>query len=286
MEDEIYETGPLNVWQVENMKAFLDEEIGTDYDVDNPNENVFHIMVFDLTPKEVKLIRNFEENRLDEQYEKFCVVFGDKSNSRPMRSEFIDDYFKAEELLESLNSHFVDKNGERALWAHVETSRLSQQYQRLNGAYPVRDALNIDSEEAIKKGGPDFIGRVERAMIRTYYLSEMYEERGEIRGGEIYELNGLLGYGYEHEIYKFDAYHLEDGFLRHCEDYESMFHYLQNQMDFKFIDELYSCEEMALDALEKEIEIYEEDRGSRQEPSKVIAEAIEDKTPKVGQQLD
>lgn len=168
MEDEIYETGPLNAWQVENMKAFLDEEIGTDYDVDNPDENVFHIMVFDLTPKEVKSIRNFEENRINEQYEKFCVVFGDKSNSRAMRSEFVDNYFKAEEVLESLNSHFIDKNGERTLWAYIETSHSSQQYQRLNGDYPVRDALNIDSEEAIKKDGEDFITRVERAMICTY----------------------------------------------------------------------------------------------------------------------
>jgi len=253
---QVYQTNELNPYQWEQMKKFLDEEIGTDFEVDNSEPNVFCVTVFDLTSKEVGKIRDFENNRLDEPYEKFCVVFGERDNARPLRTEWFDDYEDAEQKLAEINTHFRDERGERRFWGSIESSMPSQQYQRLNGGYSVRAALNVDSEEAIARGGDNFNERVEKALLRTHYVSDFYcTEAGEVfGGGEVYELNGLLGFGHEHEICKIPLHLFEEGFLRSFSDDEGMAHYLQTHMDMTFVKKLYPSEEAAEKALGKLVE--------------------------------
>lgn len=266
MEDEIYETGELNTYQLENLKMFLDEEIGTEYEEDffenDDGALRYTVTIFDLTPKEVKKIRDFENTRLDEPYEKFCVVFGDRRSPTPLRSEFLSDYLKAEELLASINGHFGSEEGERLLWGYVETSRKSEQYEKLDGTNLFKQAINIDTALAVKKGGEDFISRAEKALLKTYYVSEFHEERGVMSGGEIYEINGLYGFGYENEICKLSESLVEDGFIKNLQDYQGMLDYVQQNMGLlKEVKALYSSCEDAEKALELLLENYHENKA-------------------------
>jgi len=92
-----------------------------------------------------------------------------------LRTEWFDDYEDAEQKLAEINTHFRDEHGERRFWGSVESSMPSQQYQRLNGAYPVRAALNVDSEEAIQQDGVDFNQRVRRTLLRATGAAEPKE---------------------------------------------------------------------------------------------------------------
>ena len=61
---EIYETGLFGINGIKRFEKFLDKEIGTEYER-NDNGDGFYLMIFDLSPNEVKKIRKWE-NQHDE----------------------------------------------------------------------------------------------------------------------------------------------------------------------------------------------------------------------------
>lgn len=58
--DHDYETQPMDYTRLQSFKAFLDKEIGTEYDVNDEGDGTYYLMVFDLMTSEVKQIRDFE----------------------------------------------------------------------------------------------------------------------------------------------------------------------------------------------------------------------------------
>jgi len=115
---EKYNTSVLSQPQLENFKKFLDNEIGTEYEINTfdiyNKDNKYiksmpTITIFDLTQKEVKKIRDFENNHLNEPYEKFCAIWKFKDDNTIHRSEFVSDYLKAENLHEKHSSMFLGK---------------------------------------------------------------------------------------------------------------------------------------------------------------------------------
>jgi len=59
---EAYETGVLTTKQKVEFMKWLDEEIGTDYDVEEFEVNKWVLLIFDMTPREVKKVREFENS--------------------------------------------------------------------------------------------------------------------------------------------------------------------------------------------------------------------------------
>jgi len=57
---EAYETDLMTKEKMKTFCKFLDDEIGTEYEQNEDDENSWYVMVFDLTMKEVKKIREFE----------------------------------------------------------------------------------------------------------------------------------------------------------------------------------------------------------------------------------
>lgn len=134
MEDQIYETGKLTYHQKENLKKFLDDVIGTDFEEESFDGGKYTLTVFDLTPKEVRKIREFENTKINEPYEKFCAIWKLKDNDTIYRSGWLDSYDEADDLMANVSTTFgVDKF--RAFdFRMVETSIKSEQYRKENVA--------------------------------------------------------------------------------------------------------------------------------------------------------
>lgn len=63
MENEIYEFYPMNEYHKSITLKFLDNEIGTDYEIDE-DDGMFTITVFELTDDEAEKIRAFETENI------------------------------------------------------------------------------------------------------------------------------------------------------------------------------------------------------------------------------
>ena len=60
---EIYETDDTyNLQEIVLFEAFVDDEIGVEYERNEADVGQYYLMVFDLDFKEVKLIRNYENS--------------------------------------------------------------------------------------------------------------------------------------------------------------------------------------------------------------------------------
>ena len=59
-----YETGPMDKEQFSEFVKFFDENIGTDYEVnqDPDLDDKVYVVCFELEPKEVKVLEDFENN--------------------------------------------------------------------------------------------------------------------------------------------------------------------------------------------------------------------------------
>lgn len=59
-----YETGPMDKEQFSEFAKFFDENIGTDYEVnqDPDLDDKVYVVCFELEPKEVKMLEDFENN--------------------------------------------------------------------------------------------------------------------------------------------------------------------------------------------------------------------------------
>lgn len=134
MEDQVYNTGELTYHQKENFKKFLDDVIGTDFEEESFDGGKYTLTVFDLTPKEVRKIREFENTKINEPYEKFCAIWKLKDNDTIYRSGWLDSYDEADDLMANVSTTFgVDKF--RAFdFRMVETSIKSEQYRKENVA--------------------------------------------------------------------------------------------------------------------------------------------------------
>jgi len=64
---QIYETGTLTLNQKNQFIKWFDKEIGTESEVNEEDFNKFYIMFYDLTPNEVKKIRNYENEVIDKE---------------------------------------------------------------------------------------------------------------------------------------------------------------------------------------------------------------------------
>ena len=59
-----YETGPMDKEQFSEFVKFFDENIGTDYEVnqDPDLDDKVYVVCFELEPKEVRMLEDFENN--------------------------------------------------------------------------------------------------------------------------------------------------------------------------------------------------------------------------------
>lgn len=61
MMDGIYETDDkYTLGEITGFMEWLDKNIGTEYDLNDTGEGRFYLMIFDLSPKEVSQIREYE----------------------------------------------------------------------------------------------------------------------------------------------------------------------------------------------------------------------------------
>ena len=59
---EVYETDIVTKREIKSFEKWLDKNIGTDWEENQNDTNEFYLMIFDLTHKEVKEIRNYENS--------------------------------------------------------------------------------------------------------------------------------------------------------------------------------------------------------------------------------
>jgi len=130
--NQIYNTGELTYFQKENFKNFLNDAIGTDFEEESFDGGKYTLTVFDLTPKEVGKIREFENTKLDEPYEKFCAIWKLKDNDTIYRSEWLDSYDDADDLMAQVSTTFGVEKFKPFDFRMVETSIKSEQYKKEN----------------------------------------------------------------------------------------------------------------------------------------------------------
>jgi hypothetical protein len=95
---ETYETGELSKKESRNFTQWLDATIGTDFELNEVDDDVYNVTIFDLTPKEVQMIQDYENKKqYKEQFEKHCLLFKFKNDDTIYRSHLMDDYLEAED---------------------------------------------------------------------------------------------------------------------------------------------------------------------------------------------
>ncbi|MFK7779870.1 MAG: hypothetical protein QM490_01875 [Candidatus Gracilibacteria bacterium] len=64
---EIYETNEMDFTKSVSFLNWFENEIGTEIELNEVSEDLFYLMCYDLTPKEVKKVREFENKLADEK---------------------------------------------------------------------------------------------------------------------------------------------------------------------------------------------------------------------------
>ena len=124
-----YESGKLTPFQKENFVKFIDDKIGVEYEIDNPNTNKFVVTVVDLLPVEVELVRDFENHNIDESYEKFYPAFQFKGSSTKYVAEAREDYVEAEDNLIIFMKTLKEITGHKAVQYNAIASNIDKHTQ-------------------------------------------------------------------------------------------------------------------------------------------------------------
>ena len=182
MENEIYETSGLSDFQIKNFTDFLDNKIGTEYElnaVDIYDEHSKYIgektsiTVFSLNREEVEAIRDFEQNHLDEPYEKYCALWKLKDDDTVYRSKFFDTMDEADDYHEKN----VNKIGSELFDFKFVESNLDEYYVNL-----LKKAIEVENKnETIEK----IIKMPESCLVESNTFSE--KEKAIIQKKELIE---------------------------------------------------------------------------------------------------
>lgn len=149
----------LNWKQTKNYMLFLNSEIGTDFEVDEVDNNKYTITIFGLEEgKEYDRIKNYEKNELNKEYVKYNGAFKLYGEDTKYIIENDDRFSNAEDELSHYMGMLIKITGKKAVQYNWIASNIASDKDTY---YKNSVTVKIDEAETVVK---NYLGRIKQAI--------------------------------------------------------------------------------------------------------------------------